>query len=101
MNLEIYLGDCLEITSNFDSGSFDLIYIDPPFNTGKVQSRKRLKTVRDERGDRTGFQGKRYKTQVLSESSFDDSFDDFMTFVEPRLRKPIVSYRRKGRSSST
>ena len=87
MNLEIYLGDCLEITSNFDSGSFDLIYIDPPFNTGKVQSRKRLKTVRDERGDRTGFQGKRYKTQVLGESSFDDSFDDFMAFVEPRLRE--------------
>lgn len=87
MKLEIYLGDCLEVTSNFDSGSFDLIYIDPPFNTGRVQSRKRLKTVRDEEGDRTGFQGKRYKTQVLGESSFDDSFDDFMTFVEPRLRE--------------
>ena len=87
MNLEIYLGDCLEITSTFESGSFDLIYIDPPFNTGKVQSRKRLKTVRDERGDRTGFQGKRYKTQIIGESSFSDSFDDFMTFVEPRLRE--------------
>ena len=87
MKLEIYLGDCLEITSNFESGSFDLIYIDPPFNTGKVQSRKRLKTVRDERGDRTGFQGKRYKTQVIGESSFNDIFDDFMTFVEPRLRE--------------
>ncbi len=87
MKLEIYLGDCLEITSNFDSGSFDLIYIDPPFNTGKVQSRKRLKTVRDDQGDRTGFQGKRYKTQVIGESSFDDNFDDFMTFVEPRLRE--------------
>ena len=87
MKLEIYLGDCLEITSKFDSGSFDLIYIDPPFNTGKVQSRKRLKTVRDDEGDRIGFQGKRYKTQVLGESSFDDSFGDFMTFVEPRLRE--------------
>ena len=87
MKLEIYLGDCLEITSNFESGSFDLIYIDPPFNTGKVQSRKRLKTVRDERGDRTGFQGKRYRTQVIGESSFNDIFDDFMTFVEPRLRE--------------
>ncbi len=87
MNLEIYLGDCLEITSKFDSGSFDLIYIDPPFNTGKVQARKRLKTVRDEQGDRTGFQGKRYKTQILGESSFNDHFDDFMLFVEPRLRE--------------
>ena len=87
MKLEIHLGDCLEITSNFDSGSFDLIYIDPPFNTGKVQSRKRLRTVRDDHGDRTGFQGKRYKTQVIGESSFDDSFDDFTTFIEPRLRE--------------
>ena len=87
MKLEIYLGDCLEITSTFESGSFDLIYIDPPFNTGKVQSRKRLKTVRDDEGDRTGFQGKRYKTQVIGESSFDDSFDDFTTFLEPRLRE--------------
>ena len=87
MSLEIYLGDCLEITSKFESASFDLIYIDPPFNTGKVQSRKRLKTVRDEQGDRTGFQGKRYKTQVIGESSFHDNFDDFITFVEPRLRE--------------
>ena len=87
MNLEIYLGDCLEITSQFDSGSFDLIYIDPPFNTGKVQARKRLRTVRDEQGDRTGFQGKRYKTHVLGESSFNDNFDDFMLFIEPRLKE--------------
>ena len=86
-SLKIYLGDCLDITSDFKSGSFDLIYIDPPFNTGKVQSRKRLKTVRDDQGDRTGFQGKRYKTQVLGESSFDDNFDDFITFIEPRLRE--------------
>ena len=87
MNLEIYLGDCLEITSKFDSGSFDLIYIDPPFNTGKVQARKRLKTVRDDQGDRTGFQGKRYKTQILGESSFNDHFDDFLLFIEPRLKE--------------
>ena len=87
MNLEIYLGDCLEVTSKFDSGSFNLIYIDPPFNTGKIQSRKRLKTVRDEQGDRTGFQGKRYRTQILGESSFNDQFDDSMLFIEPRLKE--------------
>ncbi len=87
MNLEIHLGDCLEITPNFESGSFDLIYIDPPFNTGKTQSRKRLKTVRDKNGDRAGFQGKRYKTQVVGESSFDDDFHDFAKFLEPRLKE--------------
>ena len=87
MGAEIHFGDCLEVISNFESGSFDLIYIDPPFNTGKVQSRKRLKTVRDEAGDRTGFQGKRYRTRVVGESSFDDNFDDFTGFMEPRLRE--------------
>ncbi|WP_419920044.1 DNA-methyltransferase [Candidatus Poriferisocius sp.] len=64
---------------------FDLIYIDPPFNTGRTQSRVRLKTVRDVDGDRTGFQGKRYKTTRLGSLSFEDSFDDFMAFLEPRL----------------
>ena len=86
-SLEIHLGECLDTISRFESASFDLIYIDPPFNSGKVQSRKRLKTTRDKRGDRTGFQGKRYKTEIIGESSFNDSFDDFMTFMEPRLRE--------------
>jgi len=84
-SLEIHLGDCLAVTSGFESGSFDLIYIDPPFNTGRTQSRKRLKTVRDDEGDRVGFQGKRYRTLLLGESAFDDRFDDFAKFMEPRL----------------
>ena len=84
-SLDVHLGDCLTVTSGFESGSFDLIYIDPPFNTGRAQSRKRLRTVRDDEGDRTGFQGKRYRTHLLGESSFDDVFDDFMGFIEPRL----------------
>ncbi len=84
---EIHLGDCLAVTPNFPSGSFDLIYIDPPFNTGRPQARKRLRTVRDDDGDRTGFQGKRYKTVYLGESRFDDAFEDFAAFMEPRLRE--------------
>ena len=83
--LSIHEGDCLDVISGFESASFDLIYIDPPFNTGRVQSRKHLKTVRDAAGDRTGFQGRRYKTRLLGESSFADSFDDFAAFLKPRL----------------
>ena len=82
---EIHFGDCLAVTSEFEAGSFELIYIDPPFNTGRSQKRKRLKTVRDDDGDRTGFQGKRYKTTCLGESSFEDKFADFAAFIEPRL----------------
>ncbi|MYD35951.1 MAG: site-specific DNA-methyltransferase [Dehalococcoidia bacterium] len=64
----------------------DLIYIDPPFNTGKTQSRESLKTVHDEEsGDRIGFQGRRYRTERIGTSEYEDSFDDYLSFLEPRL----------------
>jgi site-specific DNA-methyltransferase (adenine-specific) len=65
--------------------SVDLIYIDPPFNTGRAQKRHVLKTVRDAEGDRVGFQGARYRTERLAERSFADSFDDYLAFLEPRI----------------
>jgi site-specific DNA-methyltransferase (adenine-specific) len=64
-----------------------LIYIDPPFNTGTVQVREQLQMVRDEDGDRTGFLGQRYRTERLGEQTFDDRFDDYLGFLEPRLRE--------------
>ncbi|MBP9114463.1 MAG: site-specific DNA-methyltransferase [Polyangiaceae bacterium] len=67
------------------SESVDLIYIDPPFNTGKVQERSVLKTSEDADGDRTGFGGKRYKTTKVTSRGFADSFDDFMEFLRPRI----------------
>ena len=85
--LDIHLGDNLDVLRGFEGGSFELIYIDPPFNTGKVQSRTRLKTVRDANGDRTGYQGRRYRTTRMGSSSFSDSFDDYLEFLEPRLRE--------------
>ena len=85
--LEIHLGDNLEVLSRFEDGSFDLIYIDPPFNTGRTQARTRSRTIRDDGGDRTGFQGRRYRTVRLGSSSWDDVFDDYMAFIEPRLRE--------------
>ena len=85
--LEIHLGDNLEVLPRFEDGAFDLIYIDPPFNTGRAQARTRLRTIRDDEGDRTGFQGRRYRTVRLGASSWDDTFDDYMAFIEPRLRE--------------
>ena len=65
-----------------------LIYIDPPFNTGRTQSRKTLRTIRDEvAGDRTGFQGKRYRTIKLGSSGYSDTFDDYLGFLEPRFQE--------------
>lgn len=86
--LDVHLGDNLEVLRSFADSTFDLIYVDPPFNTGRSQSRTRLRTVRDEEGgDRTGFGGRRYRTTELGRSAWSDRFDDFMTFLEPRLRE--------------
>jgi len=84
----IILADNMEVLPTLQPASVDLIYIDPPFNTGKTQRRAQLRTVHDpENGDRVGFQGKRYKTEHLGARSFEDRFDDFVQFLEPRLRE--------------
>jgi site-specific DNA-methyltransferase (adenine-specific) len=85
--LEILQGDNLPILQSLEAASFQLVYIDPPFNTGKNQSRTRLKTVRDDDGDRTGFGGARYKSVALGSLSFADAYDDYLAFLEPRLRE--------------
>ena len=84
---EVLLGENLELLPAFADESFQLIYIDPPFNTGKVQTRKTLATVPDPVGDRTGFGGRRYETRLLAESSYLDVFEDYLAFLEPRLRE--------------
>jgi site-specific DNA-methyltransferase (adenine-specific) len=84
---EILLGDNLELLPRFADGAFQLIYIDPPFNTGRRQQRRTLRTEPDPDGDRTGFGGRRYRTHVLARAGYDDSFDDYLAFLEPRLRE--------------
>jgi len=68
----VYFGDNLPILESLPDASFDLIYIDPPFNTGKVQLRRSLKTTRAEEGDRIGFAGQSYRTEVISEQRYND-----------------------------
>jgi site-specific DNA-methyltransferase (adenine-specific) len=81
----IYFGDNLPVLQSLPSASVDLIYIDPPFNTGRRQARVRLRTERSADGDRTGFGGQRYKTVRLGEQAFADAFDDYQAFLAPRL----------------
>jgi len=80
-------GDNLEILPELEDGSFQLVYADPPFNTGRRQRRLTLATGEDADGDRTGFGGRRYATRVLGSASYPDSFDDYLGFLEPRLRE--------------
>ena len=82
---QIHLADNLDLLRTLPDGSIPLVYIDPPFNTGRRQSRTRIQTVRSDDGDRVGFLGRSYQTTRLGASSFADSFDDYLAFLEPRL----------------
>jgi len=96
----ILLGDNLELMAELAGASFQLVYADPPFNTGRTQSRQQVRTIADESGDRTGFGGRRYRTEPAgsqeesgerhasnSPASYADSFEDFHAFLVPRLEQ--------------
>lgn len=82
---DIHFGDNLDILKKIKSESVNLVYVDPPFNTGKIQSRTRIKTTRSEKGDRKGFKGNTYKTEILGKKSYSDIFDNYIDFLRPRI----------------
>lgn len=85
-NLIIH-SDCCRVLEDLPAASFQMIYIDPPFNTGKVQQRQAIKTQRSEHGGRVGFKGQSYSTVKGTISSYNDSFEDYWGFLEPKLEQ--------------
>jgi site-specific DNA-methyltransferase (adenine-specific) len=83
----VFEADNLELLARIADASVDLVYIDPPFNTGKTQRRLTLKTERADDGDRVGFGGQRYRTERLAATAYADRFDDYLAFLEPRVRE--------------
>ncbi len=82
----IHFGDNLGVLCDLPSEAFDLIYVDPPFNTGRRQSLRRQTHVQSPGGDRVGFGDRRYDTVHEGVSrAFDDAFDDYLGWLEPRL----------------
>ena len=79
-------GDNLGYLAQMPSESVQLIYIDPPFNTGRQQAKTTHKSVATE-GGRLGFQGRRYEQVVERVLSYDDAFADYWAFLEPRLEQ--------------
>jgi site-specific DNA-methyltransferase (adenine-specific) len=82
---EIRLGENLAILQGLPSASVDLIYIDPPFNTGLTQKRTRITARRSENGTRNGFGDARYETTAVASPVYADAFDDYLAFLRPRL----------------
>ena len=83
----VFFGDNLPLLQSLPDSSVDLIYIDPPFNTGKTQARTQIRTEQNENGDRTGFGGRRYETVKIGSKGYADIFDDYLSFLEPRLNE--------------
>ena len=92
----VILGENLAVLATLASNSFEMIYIDPPFNTGKDQVRRAMRTTAHEMGDRVGFSGKRYLTEVTSSLSYGDAFGDYLAFLEPRIREAHRLLSRSG-----
>ena len=83
----VYFGDNLPILQSLPPGSVNLIYIDPPFNSGKRQARTQIRTVQDPDGDRKGFKGSSYRTEEIGTKQYADVFDDYEGFIRPRLEE--------------
>src|SRR5271165_1648742 len=82
----IILGDNADVLPTLPAAFARLVYIDPPFNTGKVQKRDRIRvTATDGAGERGGFGGRRYDVEQVESGSYKDEFDDFEGFLMPRI----------------
>ncbi len=83
----VFHGDNAELLPALPDGVFQLIYIDPPFNTGRVQTRQPLTTIRSANGSRIGFKGHSYESVKGAVTSYNDAFEDYWQFLEPRLEQ--------------
>ncbi|MCA1683484.1 MAG: site-specific DNA-methyltransferase [Actinobacteria bacterium] len=83
----VIAGDNALVLEHLPPESFDMIYVDPPFNTGRAQSRSTVATAADPGAERVGFGGRRYRSQLLRRLSYDDRFGDYLGFLEPRLAR--------------
>lgn len=83
----VVTGDNADVVPLLPGGSFRVVYLDPPFNTGKTQRRQTLKTVRSLDGGRVGFKGQTYETVKGVISAYSDTFEDYWAFLEPRLEQ--------------
>jgi site-specific DNA-methyltransferase (adenine-specific) len=81
----LLVGDNAVALPRLPVAAFDLIYVDPPFNTGRNQVRHTLSVMPSASGGRVGFGGRRYASQLLRTLSYEDQFDDYLDFLEPRL----------------
>lgn len=84
---KLIFGENLSHLNSIADASVQLVYIDPPFNTGRKQVRGATATKRIESGGRVGFKGQHYEIIRETVLSYDDEFADYWSFLEPRLEQ--------------
>ncbi|WP_374113937.1 DNA-methyltransferase [Microbacterium jiangjiandongii] len=111
--VDIHHGDNLAVARTLPDASFTLIYLDPPFNTGRrreravesavdvtatpqdplaeaggpAESREDGRLLRTSASGpvKAGFRGREYARLRGDLSRYDDRFEDYWDFLEPRL----------------
>ena len=83
----VLVGDNEVALAALPAAAFDLIYMDPPFNTGRAQARNTIRAHADPDCSRTGFGGRSYRTTLLRTLRYEDEFADYLAFLEPRLAR--------------
>lgn len=74
MNVTLHHGDWLDVAGSLPASSVDLLYVDPPFNTGHKQ--------------RTPPRAGQRPSTLTTEASYSDAFgasSQFMAFLTPRV----------------
>jgi site-specific DNA-methyltransferase (adenine-specific) len=83
---QIILGDNAEVLTRLPEKFARLMYIDPPFNTGRAQKRDRIRVqATDGAGERGGFGGRRYDVERVESGAYDDDYENFESFLMPRI----------------
>ena len=82
---QIVLGEALQVMRTLPDACAGLVYADPPFNTGAARDRVTTRVQTAVNGNRGGFAGRRYQSEVQRAPGYADSFDDYITWLRPRL----------------
>lgn len=92
----ILQGDNLSVLPTLPAAFARLVYVDPPFNTGRVQRRERMRVLASEEGARVGFGGRRYDVERVDSATYADDFDDYLGFLMPRLEASLRCLTKDG-----
>lgn len=92
----IFQGDNLQVLRTLPREHARLIYIDPPFNTGRTQSRDRMQVRAAAHGERKGFGDRRYEVERIDSPRYEDEHEEYLPFLMSRIEAALPCLTRDG-----